>query len=87
MILVGMLTPGEREALEAVALFAPGNYRPLHNAPISKTKARRLAQLDLVDLRKGDLDGALLVRLSRLGQRVVAEIRRTDARTRKEGNG
>ena len=74
MILASMLTETEAEALRRVASYAPDSYRPLYRAPISNTSARKLAKLELVDIRKGNLDGARLVRLSKLGREVLATL-------------
>jgi hypothetical protein len=71
MILASMLTETEAEALRRIASYAPHNYRPLYRAPVSATSARKLAKLELVDIRKGDLDGQRLVRLSKLGRDVL----------------
>lgn len=74
MILASMLTDTEKEALRRISTYAPDNYRPLSRAPISGTSARKLSKLELVDIRKGGIDGARLVRLSKLGRDLLATL-------------
>lgn len=72
-VLLGMLTPKERTALDVVARACADRYRPLNQLLVSRTAVRALAKLGLVDMRKGDIDGARLVRLSLLAKEALAK--------------
>lgn len=68
-----MLTPNERASLDVIARECGDRFRPWTSLDVSRTHARTLAKLGLVDMRKGDIDGTRLVRLSSLAQGALAK--------------
>lgn len=66
-MILGTLTPRERDGLDAVMSACGERFRPWHRVPTSRTVLRALAKLGLIDMRRGENDGARLVRLSKVG--------------------
>lgn len=76
-VLLGMLTPRERAALDIVARECGDRYRPWTSLGDIRGALRQLTKLGLVDMVRGHLDGTRLVRLSRVAQVALRDSRRT----------
>lgn len=78
MILASMLTVSERAALVEISNVIGSRLAPLKYTTVSATCAAKLAKLGVIDMRRGDRDGARLVRVNETGIAISRELRGLD---------